>query len=193
VIAFVDVTDLKHAEEAAREAQAYAESIVEMVHESLLVLDADLRVYSANRSFYEAFHSEPAETQGRLLHELGDSQWEVPQLRRVLTEILAQNRSFKDFEMTHDFPTIGWKTMRLNAQKFFSATNHAELILLAIEDITVRKRAEQALRESEARYRRLFNSIDEGFCIIEKVEGEAVEPVDFRYVETNPDSRCNQA
>ena len=116
VIAFIDVTDLKQAEEAARTAQVYAEGIVETVREPLLVLTAALRVRSANRAFYETFHGTPAETEGRLLYELGDGQWNIPELHRALGEVLPQSQTLEDFEVTHTFPDMGRKTMLLNAQ-----------------------------------------------------------------------------
>jgi two-component system, chemotaxis family, CheB/CheR fusion protein len=142
VIAFVDVTDLKHAEESARTAQAYAESLVDTIREPLLVLTADLHVHSANQSFYKAFHCTLAETKGRLLYDLGDGQWNLPELRRALTEVLPQHRGFEDFEITHDFLAIGRKTMLLNARLVQNQPNQEALILLAIEDITARKQIE---------------------------------------------------
>jgi len=166
VIAFVDVTALKQAEEAAYNSQVYAESIVETVRDPLLVLAADLRVRGANRAFYETFSGTPAETEGRLLYELGDGQWNIPELRRALAEVLPQNRSFEDFEVTLDFPIIGQKTMRLNARKFFSATNHTKLILLAIEDVTAHKEAEAERERLLAELQRVNNELQQFAYIV---------------------------
>jgi two-component system CheB/CheR fusion protein len=166
VLTFVDVTDLKHAEETARAAGAYAESIIATVREPLLVLDATLRVRSANRSFYESFAVTPAETEDRLLYELGSGQWNTPELRRLLEEVLPQNHAFEDLEVEQDFPTIGRRTMLLNARKISGPANASELILLAIEDITGRKRAEEALAQRTAELQRSNEELQQFVYIV---------------------------
>jgi two-component system CheB/CheR fusion protein len=145
VLTFVDVTALKHAEEAAHSAQAYAESLVDTIRDPLLVLDATLHVCSANQSFYQSFQVAPAETQDRLLYTLGNGQWDLPELHQLLGAMHVGNRGFDDLEVEREFPHIGRKTMRLNARKVVTQTTDTELILLAIEDITERKRLEEEL------------------------------------------------
>jgi len=126
-------TELIRAEEkVVEEARAYAESIIENVREPLLVLDADLKVISASRSFYQAFKVTPEETEGQLLYDLGNGQWEIPRLRELLEEILPKNTTFDDFEMDHDFPDIGKKIMLLNARRIYREANKTQIILLAI-------------------------------------------------------------
>ena len=115
-------------------------------------------------SFYEAFHSTPAETEGRLLYELGDNQWDIPELRRVLAEVLPQNKSFEDFEVTHDFPTIGRRTMRFNARQIVSGPT--KLILLAIEDISERKQAEETQTHLLAAMRRVNEELQQFAYIV---------------------------
>jgi two-component system CheB/CheR fusion protein len=185
VITFTDVTQLKKEEQRALGAKAYAENIVQTVREPLLVLDADLRVQSANKSFYETFRATAEDTEGRVLYELGDRQWDIPDLRRLLTELLLQKEILDDFQVEHNFKEIGLRTLLLNA-RIIQQNSEGPLILLAIEDITKRKQGEDALRASEGRYRTLFESIDEGFCIIEKVEDGTSGPLDFRYIVANP-------
>jgi len=119
-------------------ARSLAEGIVDTIREPLLVLHEDLRVKSANRAFYAAFEVERAETEGHPVYELGDGQWDIPELRRLLDELLPDNESFEDFEVEHEFERIGRRTMLLNARRI----DHLQLILLAIADITERKRAE---------------------------------------------------
>jgi two-component system CheB/CheR fusion protein len=148
VITFTDVTALQQAEEAARAAQIYAESIVATIREPLLVLDATLHVRSANRAFYTVFQVTPAETEGFLLYELGNGQWNIPALRQLLEELLPQQQVLEDFEVTHDFPGIGPRTMRLNARQLFDTASNTALILLAMEDITVRRQAEAVLQQT---------------------------------------------
>jgi len=140
----------KRAGEELRGALAYAESIVETVREPLLVLDADLRVISANRSFYQAFQVSPEKTEKRLIYKLGNRQWDIPKLRKLLEEILPQNTQIEDFEVDHEFTTIGRRTMLLNARRIYRESNRTETILLAIEDITERRRAEERVVERTA-------------------------------------------
>ena len=111
VITFSDV-----AAEALQEARSYAESIVDTVREPLLVLDEQVRVLSANHSFYATFRVSKNETEGRSLYELGDNDWDIPKLRTLMREILPKRRVLNDFEMTHDFESIGARTMVLNAR-----------------------------------------------------------------------------
>jgi PAS domain S-box-containing protein len=154
-----DRTDFRLAEDARNDALAYAENIVETVREPLVVLDTDLRVRTANRSFYSTFHVAKEATEGRLLYDLGNRQWDIPALRKLLEDILSRNTSFNDFEVAHDFEAIGHKAMLLNARRIYRKGNDTELILLAIEDITERWRAEEERRELETRFTSLVKNI----------------------------------
>ena len=147
VLIFRDITDRRRAEELIQAAREYAESIVATVREPLLILDPELRVRSANRSFYETFKVDPAETNGRSIYDLGNGQWNIPALRTLLEEILPLHVSFDDFEVEHNFAHIGPKTMLLNA-RCFPPEGRYEAILLAIEDITESKRAASLLKEA---------------------------------------------
>jgi len=144
VITFVDITEIHQARESARNAQAFAEHIVDTLREPLVVLDKNLRVVSANRAFCSGFQTTKEETLGRRLYDLGDRQWDNPDLRRLLEEILPRNASFDDFEMTHDFDKTGRRTMLLNARRITTEAGKSELILLALEDVTGRKPAGHA-------------------------------------------------
>jgi PAS domain S-box-containing protein len=137
--------------------QDYAQNIVDTVREPLLILDATLRVRSANRAFYQTFHVTPAETEGRLIYELGNGQWDIPDLRTLLEDIVPKSSVFDDFELEHTFPAIGRRVMLLNARKL-KAGHHGELLVLAMEDVTARKRAEEALLEAGALQSAIFNS-----------------------------------
>lgn len=143
VITFVDVTANKEQELALRNAKEYAESIVHTIPDALLVLRTDLRVETANDSFYAMFAVAPQATEGRLVYELGNNQWDIPELRTLLEEILPHNKVFTGYEVSHTFEGIGRRTMLLNARQL----DHVQLILLAITDITERKQAEEALSE----------------------------------------------
>jgi len=143
--AITDITEREQAAAAVREARILAEAIVETVREPLLVLNAGLRVQSANRSFYKTFQVTPQETQNRLVYELGDHQWDIPQLRDLLEEVLPKKSQFTDFEVQHYFQHIGQRTMLLNAREILHESGHPGLILLAIEDITERRRADDLL------------------------------------------------
>jgi light-regulated signal transduction histidine kinase (bacteriophytochrome) len=116
--------------------------IIATVREPLIVLDGDLRVISVNNSFYRTFKVLPPETEGRLIFEVGNRQWDIPRLRILLENILPTNQHFEDFEVEHDFPEIGRRTMLLNARLLKRGGEAEDLILLAIEDVTERKRQE---------------------------------------------------
>ena len=137
--------------------QNYAQNIVDTVREPLLILDATLRVQSANRAFYQTFHVSPAETEGRLIYELGNGQWDIPDLRTLLEDIVPKSSVFDDFELDHTFPLIGRRVMLLNARKL-QAGHHGELLVLAMEDVTARKRAEEELLKAGALQNAIFNS-----------------------------------
>jgi signal transduction histidine kinase len=140
-------TERKRAEIAAQETRRYAESIVETVREPLMVLDADLKVLSANRSFYNTFKVIPGETIGNFIYDLGSRQWDIPRLRILLEDILPKNTKFDNFEVEHNFPIIGHKIMLLNACRIYRKDIGTQMVLLAIEDITERKRSEKELKK----------------------------------------------
>jgi signal transduction histidine kinase len=118
---------------------------MDTLREPLLVLDAGQRIISANRSFYRTFQVTREETENCLIYELGNHQWDIPGLRELLETIVPANAHFDDYEVDHAFPTIGRKTMLLNARRLERTSGEPWLILLAIEDITDRRRAEAML------------------------------------------------
>ncbi len=130
--------------------------IIATVREPLIVLDGDLRVISVNDSFYRTFKVLPPETEGRLIFEVGNRQWDIPRLRILLENILSANQRFEDFEVEHDFPHIGRRTMFLNARRLVGGRGTNNLILLAIEDITERKRLEDERKRQEVELQRLL-------------------------------------
>jgi len=135
----------KISEDAARE---YSESIINTVREPLISLDKDLRVVSVSRSFYDVFKVKPEETVGQLIYDLGNKQWNIPKLRELLETILPQKTTFDNYEVEHDFTTIGRRTMLLNARQIERGMGKERIILLAIEDITERKEIEAGLEKA---------------------------------------------
>lgn len=117
-----------------------AQAIVDTVREPVMVLDQDLRVIAASRSFYSTFKVNRDDTQGKLLYELGDCAWDIPTLRTLLGKILPEHGSMEDYEVEHDFPTVGQRTMLLNARKVFYEVDMRANILLGFEDVTQQRR-----------------------------------------------------
>jgi len=122
-------------------------SILGSIREPLILLDSDLKIVTANSPFYRTFNVKPAETEGVLIYDLGNRQWDIPDLRKLLEEILPHNTGFHDFEVEHDFETIGRKVMHLNARRIYDQGNQTRLILLAIEDVTEREYYKKHLEE----------------------------------------------
>jgi two-component system CheB/CheR fusion protein len=153
VVALVDVDALKRGAAEIAEARDFADAIIETVQEPLLVMDAELRVERANYAFYDCFQVGRQETEGRLLFELGNRQWDVPALRAALQASLADDRRV-DFEIERDFPRIGRRTMALNARRVRRQGQGAEKILLSMEDRTLVRRAEAERAQLVAREQR---------------------------------------
>jgi two-component system CheB/CheR fusion protein len=143
VVMFIDI-------DAAKRGLDFAEAIVETVREPLVILNQNLQVMKANNSFYETFRATREETEERLIYELGNGQWNIPKLRELLENILPARSTFRDFEVTHEFEHVGRKVMVLNASEIFDPNAQARTLLLAIEDATDRRRAEEALKATNA-------------------------------------------
>jgi formate hydrogenlyase transcriptional activator len=169
------IAERKHAEETFTRAQEYTESIVKTIREPLIVLTADLKIISANHSFYETFQLVTEETEGRLIFELDNHQWDIPALRKLLQEIIPQNTHFNNFEVVNTFPRIGQKRILLNARRIYWKGKGTDRILLAFEDITNQTEVEEALKNSETRYRRLFESAQDGILILDAETGQITD------------------
>src|SRR5213082_2316392 len=153
----LDATERRRSEADLKAIETYAQNIVDTVREPLLILDTTLCVQSGNRAFYRTFRVSPEETENRLIYQLGNGQWDIPALRTLLEDIVPKSSVFNDFELEHDFPALGRRVMLLNARKL-QAGSHAELLVLAMEDVTARKRAEEALLKAGALQSAIFNS-----------------------------------
>jgi two-component system CheB/CheR fusion protein len=134
VLTFTDISQRIAIEAAHQEARQLAEGIVNTIREPLLVLDSQLRVVTASRSFYHHFRVTPEVTLGRPVYELGDSQWDIPTLRELLQSLLLRDEPFEDYLVEHNFPVIGHQRMLLNARRINTPTGQPRLILLAIEE-----------------------------------------------------------
>ncbi|HUE16420.1 MAG TPA: PAS domain S-box protein [Planctomycetaceae bacterium] len=167
VLVFRDISERRRHEQHLQDALTYADNIIATMREPFLVLDKTLRVQTANRAFYQTFHAEKEETEGRFLYDLGNGQWNIPRLRALLEGVLSNSHPIHDCDVEHDFPAIGKKIMLLNARRFESVDSQPDLILLAIEDVTERKQAEVAEQTSEVRYRRLFQTAKDGILILD--------------------------
>jgi PAS domain S-box-containing protein len=148
-------------EKRLQEALEYSDAIIATVREPLLVLDKELRIITANRSFYRTFQVNPKETEKQLIYDLGNHQWDIPRLRDLLEDILPMNNAFENFEVEHDFESVGRKTMLLNARKIYREMNQVEMILLAIEDITKRKKAEEKMKRLILEIAKKNNELEE--------------------------------
>jgi two-component system CheB/CheR fusion protein len=135
VMTFTNITESIRAI-AIQEARLLAEGIVNTVREPLVVLNAELKIVTASRSFYRCFQVTTEVTVGRLIYELGEGQWNIPALRDLLEAVLPYNRAFDDYRLELDFPTVGRRIMLLNARSIIGQNNEPHLILLAIDDIT---------------------------------------------------------
>jgi PAS domain S-box-containing protein len=176
VIVFVDIDPLKRTLRAAEQARDYAEGMIETVREPLLVLDGDLRIQRATAAFYETFRVSRGETEGRLLYDIGNGQWNLPRLRELLGAALFRNESFHDFEIERDFPHLRRRTMRLNARRISRDGDDHRSVLLAIEDVTQRR------EEAEARYQRLFETAKDAMLVFD-AETEKLTDVNPYFLE----------
>lgn len=163
----------------------YANSIIATLREPFLVLDKNLRVISANQAFYVTFEVTAKDTIGLSLPDIGNKQWNIPKLLKLLKEIIPEKKIVADYEVEHNFEQIGQRFMLLNAHQLSVPLEVAEiiaeseaveikeeeLVLLAIEDITERKRLYEELKDSEDRYRRAFETSHDGLMLIHKTEG----------------------
>src|ERR1035437_4582096 len=174
-MAKIDPSLLKIKLKSAKEVGEFAENIINTVREPLIALDKDLRVVKASRLFYDFFKVTSDETIGKLIYNLGNNQWDIPKLRELLEKILPEKTTFDNFEVEHVFSTIGKRIMLLNARKIQRGSGKEQIILLAIEDITERKLAEEALAISETRYRGLFESAKDGILILDSETGRIVD------------------
>src|SRR5436189_822900 len=156
-----------------KDAFALAQAIVDTVHEPVLVFDKELRVIAASRSFYSVFKVSPQDTQGRLLQELGDGQWDIPRLRLLLEKIIPECGVMEDYEVEHEFPGVGHRTMRLNARQVFYEGGADTTILLGIEDVTGRRalerEREELLRQKEILLEELQHRVANSLQIIASI------------------------
>ncbi|MCJ7490265.1 MAG: PAS domain-containing protein [Thermoplasmata archaeon] len=148
VLTFTDVTDLRLAKELSEESRSYAESIVNTVSESLIVLDGDLRIISVNDSYCRTFETTAEEIVGSPIYEIADGYWDIPELRELLENILPQHATFDGLEVEIETPTVGRKRMVLNSRRIMEKSGVAQHILLAVEDVTEKKLMKQVLAET---------------------------------------------
>jgi len=171
-----DITAQKKAKQVLTVSE-YSESIINTVREPLIVLDQDLRVVTVSRSFYETFKVKPEETVGQLIYDLGNKQWNIPKLRELLETILPQKATFDNYEVEHDFATIGKRIMLLNARQILRGVGKERIILLAIEDITERREIENGLEKTRKELEVIKKTADEASEFAESVINTVREPL----------------
>lgn len=129
--------------ESKKTALHYMKTLIDVAREPLVILDADLRVLTANPIFYEIFHVVPNDIENEFIYKLGNGQWDIPELKKLLEEVLPEKKDVRDYDVTHVFEMIGKRTMLLNAGQI----DEVQLIILAIEDITAREEFNENIAE----------------------------------------------
>ena len=158
----------------SHDSKNFFQGIVETIREPVLILDEDLKVLYVNPIFFKTFKVQIKETIGKLFFDLGDHQWDIPALRELLEDILKNQTIIKDFQVDHEFSSIGRRIMIVNARQIVTPELNQVLILVVIDDITDRLLTEQAIQDSEERFRRAFETAQDGIVLIEKVTGQIV-------------------
>jgi PAS domain S-box-containing protein len=179
VLVFRDVTERRNQERAVKDALAYAEDIIANLREPLLVLGDGLKVKTANASFYRTFGVSKSETEERSFCDLGHGEWNDPSLREMLEGVVTTGLPVTDFELESFFEGMGLRSLLFDARRFVSQDDQSGMILLGIEDITERKRAEEAVKHSELQYRRLFQTARDGILILDAPTGTILEANPF--------------
>jgi two-component sensor histidine kinase len=156
-----------------KNAHRLAAAIVDTVREPLVVLDRDLRVVIASRSFYRTFGGEPGTTQGRMFYDLGDGQWNVPALKQLLEDVIPKHHVIDAYEIEHEFPKLGRRMLLLNAREVFDEERAGSTLLLAIEDVTERRDAErekdELLRQKEVLLEEMQHRVANSLQIIASI------------------------
>lgn len=148
----------------------------DVVTRGTVFMDADLRVLAADSLFYASFNVKPEETEGRLLQDLGDGQWSSPVLRQLLLRALTEDLSFTDHEVAHTFPNgVGQRSMLLHGSRTGSASHPEAQVMLAFDDNAARRKAVDAMRHAEVRYRRLFQTAKDGILILDALTGKIID------------------
>jgi PAS domain S-box-containing protein len=177
VLVLVEINDLKRNEQAVAAERDYAEGIIKTTRDSLIVLSPDLRVERASEAFYQTFEVQPAEAEGRLIYEIGNHQWNIPGLRQLLEDILPRNSTFNNFEVTHDFESIGRRTMLLNAGTLSGPNGQPGRILLGVQDVTEVLAFRSAAQENAEKFKVLFDR--------SPLPKWLVEPETLRFLDVN--------
>ncbi|MDB5047753.1 MAG: ATPase [Fibrobacteres bacterium] len=152
VVVLLDIDEIKLAQQRLQESGDYARAIVDTVRDPLLILEGDLRIHSANSSYYRVFGTTPQDTEGHLLQEVADGLWKIPEMLRLLGQMTTSGAEFANFEVNHSLP-VGNESLVLNARRLPAGQDRGRMTLLAIEDVSDRKRSEAALHETEEKLR----------------------------------------
>jgi PAS domain S-box-containing protein len=168
------VYDMSESFWSSIEIKDFAKSFVDTIHEPFVLLDKDKKVIYVSGGFCDFFKVTVDETIGNVLYNIGNRQWDIPELRMLLDKILQNEKSFKAFEVKHYFPTIGHKIMMLNGRIIETEVPIEHIILLAIKDITDIRKKENEVREYDARFRLLFETARDGLLLIDHNTGRIV-------------------
>lgn len=164
---FRDITEQKSIEKIVQDARVYAESIVNTVREPLVVLDKSLRIVSANWAFYYTFRFLREKSEKGLFYEIYNNYWDIPVLKENLEKVIKNNIPIHNLEISHNFPEIGQRIMMFNGRRIYQVHEQSQRFLLSIRDITEKKRSEEQLRQSEEKYRNIFDNASDGIVTID--------------------------
>lgn len=178
VVVLIDIDDLKRNVDKLTRARNYSEAILRAARDPLLVLGRDLRVNATNDAFRHMFKLTRDNTEGCLFFELSDGAWNIPKLRGLIEDILPRNSFFDDLEFTQTFPIIGKRIMRLSGRPLDYEEGLPQMALLSINDVTAEHEGLKALRTSENRFRRLFDTAQDGILLI--------DPITRKVLDANP-------